>query len=200
MPRSENRARVLMCAIGLLLTVVEVSGFGFDFANDTVGFGLICVAAAQLAAGSVHPWWLVAAVSAGLAAVVSLFTYGGVVGQLMPYTYRLWTAMSYLDTVATAGVVVGLTLAAWRHTETQGGRLGRSLPLVAGIYVVAAGLQLFLSGSESAYYGTLGHVRQAVVVITGLLQVLAVVVTFLAAGSKADEPDPDDRGNHGLTP
>jgi len=175
-----------MCALGLLLTVVDVSGFGVDFANDTVGFGLICLAAARLMAGSTHSWWLVTSVSAGLSAVVSLFTYGGVVGQLVPYTYRLWTATTYLDTVATAGVVVGLTLAAWRHTETQGGRLRLWLPPAAGIYAVAAALQLVLFGSESASYGTLGHVRQAVLVITGLLQVLAVVVTFLAASSTAN--------------
>lgn len=192
MPRSEpspektgdDRTHVLMCAIGLLLTVVEVSGFGVDFANDTVGFGLVCLAAARLVAGSAHPWWLVASVSAGLAAVVSLFTYGGVVGQLVPYTYRLWTAMLYLDTTATAGVVVGLTLAASTHTAMRGGRL---LPFVAGIYVLAAGLQLALFGNESASYGTLGHVRQAVQVLIGLLHVLAVVVTFLAATSKANE-------------
>lgn len=183
MPRTENRTHVLMCAIGLLLTVVEVSGFGVDFANDTVGFGLVCYAGARLVAGSAHPWWLVSSASAGLSAVVSLFTYGGVVSQLVPYTYRLWTAMFYLDTVATAGVVVGLILAAWQHTEERAGRLGPWLPTVAGIYLVATGLQLVLFGSESASYGTLGHVRQAVVVITGLLQVLAVVITFLAASS-----------------
>lgn len=184
---------MVMCATGLLLTIVEVNGFGVDFANDTVGYGLICFAAARLVASSAHPWWLVASLSAGLSAVVSLFTYGGVVGHLVPYTYRLWTAMFYLDTTATAGVVVGLTLAAWRHAGTRRGPLGRSIPLFAGIYVVAAGLQLVLFGSDSAYYGTLGHVRAAVVVITGLLQVLAVVVMFLAASSKLDVPDPDGR-------
>ena len=182
---SENRTHVLMCALGLLLAVVEVNGFGVDFANDTVGFGLICLAAARLIASSAHSWWLVASVSAGLSAVVSLFTYGGVVGQLVPYTYRLWTAMTYLDTVATAGVVVGLTLAAWRHTETQGSRPRLWLPVAAGIYAVAAALQLVLFGSESASYGPLGNIRQVVLVITGLLQVLAVVVTFLAASSTA---------------
>lgn len=177
-------------AIGLLLTVVEVNGFGVDFANDTVGCGLVCFAAARLVAGTAHPWWLVASVSAGLAAVVSLFTYGGVVGHLIPYTYLLWTAMFYLDAIATAGMVVGLTLAAWKHGETRPVRLRGSLPFVAGAYVVAAGLLLVLFGSDSAYYGTLGHVRAAVVVITGLLQVLAVVVMFLAANSKPDKPDP----------
>ena len=184
---SENGTHVLMCALGLLLTVAEVSGFGVDFANDTVGFGLICFGAARLVSGSTHSWWLVASVSAGLSAVVSLFTYGGVVGQLVPYTYRLWTAMTYLDAVATAGVVVGLTLAAWRHAESQGSRHRPWLPLAAGIYAVAAALQLVLFGTESASYGTLGHVRQVVLVITGLLQVLAVVVTFQAANSRADD-------------
>lgn len=184
---------MVMCSIGLLLTSVEVNGFGVDFANDTVGYGVICFAAARLVAGSAHPWWLVASLSAGLSAVVSLFTYGGVVGQLVPFTYRLWTAMFYLDTIATAGVVVGLTLAAWWLTGIRSGLLGRSIPLVAGTYVVAAGLQLVLFGSDSAYYGTLGHVRATVVVITGLLQVLAVVVMFVAASSQPDGPDPDGR-------
>ena len=182
--RIANATRVLMCAIGLLLTIVQVSAYGVDFANDTIGFGLVCLGAGGLVAGSAHPWWLLVSVSAGLAAVLSLFTYGGMVGQLVPYTYRLWSTLFYLDTIATAGVVIGLALAARRQIQARHGRIGPWLPYVGGIYAVAAGLQVVVFGSESAY-GVLGHVRQAVVLITGMTQILIVIVTFLAAGDPA---------------
>ena len=80
-PADGASAAFLTCAVGLLLTVVEVTGFGFDFANDTLGFALVCAGATRLPRIGGSKWVGLTVVSAGLAALVSLFTYGGPAGQ-----------------------------------------------------------------------------------------------------------------------
>lgn len=178
---------ILLCAVGLFLTVVEITGFGFDFANDTVGFVLVCIGAARLPADPGRVWSLFAAVSAGLAAVVSLFTYGGPAGQVLPMTYRLWNTMFHLDTTATAGVVIGLLLmvrATAASTTERASLPVRALPFLAALYALSAAFQMLLFASQSAYFGPLGHLRQVVGVMIGLLQSLTVIAVFLAARTR----------------
>ncbi len=175
---------LLLCGVGLLLTVIELNGFGFDVADDTVGFGLVCIGATRLPATAGRPWARLTAVSAGLAALVSVFTYGGPAGQVVPMTYRLWTATTYLDAATTAGVVTGLLLVVRTQARsTSGGEPWpvRALPFVAATYLVAAALSAPLVASPSAYSGPLGDLRQAVAVIVGGIQGLAVVAVLLAA-------------------
>lgn len=172
-----------MCAIGLFLTVVQVNGFGFDFANDTIGFALVCVGAARLPGGPGKPWSLLVAASAGLAALASLFTYGGPAGVLWPMTYRLWNAAFYLESAAVAGVVIGLLLMLGSGAATRGSSPPAAWVLVAlaGVYTVAATLQMVLFAARSAYFGPLGHLQQASLVVVGLVECLTVIAVFLAA-------------------
>lgn len=175
-------APLTMCAIGLLLTVVQVNGFGFDFANDTIGFALVCVGAARLPGGPAKPWNLLVAASAGLAALASLFTYGGPAGVLWPMAYRLWNAAFYLESAAVAGVVIGLLLMLGSDAARGSSPpVARARVLLAGVYAVAATLQMVLFAARSAYFGPLGHLHQASLVVVGLVECLTVIAVFLAA-------------------
>lgn len=183
-PADGASAAFLTCAVGLLLTVVEVTGFGFDFANDTLGFALVCAGATRLPRIGGSKWVGLTVVSAGLAALVSLFTYGGPAGQVLALTYRVWNVMFYLDTLTAAGVVTGLLMVVMVRIRMQGGPgawMVRGLPPAVGLWVLAALLSMVLFASQAAYYGPLGQLRQVVGVLVGGLQVLTVVAAFLAA-------------------
>lgn len=173
---------LLLCAVGLFFTVVVVTGFGFDFANDTAGFVLVGIGAARLSGAAAGPWRLLTVVSAGLAALVSLFTYGGPAGQLLSLTYRLWNAMFYLDTVATAGVVTGLLMVTWTLARSPAPARWqvRALPVLAGGYVLVVALSMVLFANQSAYSGTLGHLRQVVGIVIGAVHSLTVVAAFVS--------------------
>jgi hypothetical protein len=174
---------LLLCGIGLLLTVVEIPGFGFDFADDTLGLGLVCAGAARFPTTGGRPWALLTVVAAGCGALVSLFAYGGPAGLVVPRAHRLWDTAFYLDTLTTAAVVVGLLMLIRGRTmaTTDGLRAVRKLPMVLGAYIVAAALMALLFGNEAAYVGVLGGVRQAAGVIVGGVHVAAAVVVLLAS-------------------
>lgn len=176
-----------MCAIGLFLTVVQVNGFGVDFANDTIGFALVCVGATRLPGGSAKPWNLLLAACAGLAALVSLFTYGNPAGVLWPLAHRFWDATFYLESAAVAGVVIGLLLMLGSDAAGGGSSppVARALVLLAGLYAVAVTLQMVLFAAASAYFGPLGHLQQASLVTVGLVECVTVVAIVLAARSRA---------------
>jgi hypothetical protein len=175
---------LLLCGIGLFLTVVEVNGFGFDVADDTVGFLLVCVGALRLSSFVGRRLSLLTAVAAGLAALVSLFTYGGPAGVVLPMTHRFWDQTFLLDTATTAGVVIGLLLVVWSRARPASSAPPwsvRALPLLAVTYLVAAALSVPLVTNPSAYVGMLGNVRQAVGVLVGAVQGLTAVAVLLAA-------------------
>lgn len=174
---------LLLCAIGLLLTVADVNGFGFDFANDTVGYALV-------AAGSVSArptwtsWWSALAVTSAVAAAVGLFTYGGVVSKLVSGSYFLWESMFYA-VILLGGAVVALLALALRTTVRDRHR-EVALLLLAVTTVVLTGVRLLMRLFEIGVYGPTNYLLQLVVVMNGLLALALLVLVFLVVTDTGD--------------
>lgn len=176
-----DRAIPLSCAVGLLLTLTAVPGFGLDFADDTVGYSLLALGAARAAAGgaAARGWWRLVAGSAVMTALISLVGYGGLLTHLVPYTFRWWSTLSYLQVGADAVTVAALVAALW---VAHRGRPGyRYLPFLALGLLVAGVAQAVLLANTGAYVGGLASVRQVVGVVLGLFHLVAVVMAFDAS-------------------
>jgi hypothetical protein len=183
-PASPASTPLLLCGIGMLLTVVEVNGFGADIADDSIGFALVAVGAARCAGQAGRRWCIATAAAAAVAAVVSLFAYGGPAGLVTQDSFTVWHLVFLLETAATAGVVAGVLLIVW---STSGARRTRALPALAAACVCAAAVQIGLFDSPAAYIGPLGYVRQSAGVMIGLLHSLTVVAAFTAACTRTAE-------------
>ena len=171
--------RLELCAVGLLLTVVEVSGFGVDFANDTVGYALVAGAAVRLRGDG--PGWGILGLLAALAAVVALFTYGGVVSKAFAGSYVLWESMFHAAAVLGGAVVAGLAWAlAARFPGTTGPQLLRTIGVLAAVLaMVPVSLRLLGIGVS----GPGSHLLQLLLVGSGLVALVVVVIAFRSACS-----------------
>lgn len=183
------RTSLLLCAVGLLFTVTEVNGFGFDFASDTVGHALVAVGATIQRPR--NAWWVATSVAAVLAAVVGLFTYGGVASKLFSGSYVLWESAYSLATLL-SGAVVALLAVALRSADNAlsfgaRGSTYRSMFLgtVAPMVVVLTVVPVVMGRLEVGIYGPASYLRQLFGVLAGLLALAVVVLLLLASRDPA---------------
>jgi hypothetical protein len=180
---------LLLSAVGLLLTLTNVNGFGFDVANDSVGYVLIAVGSV-----SVRPrtaWWSALAVASAIAAAVGLFTYGGVVSTLVPGSYVLWEPMSYASSLL-AGAVVALLATALTGVAREPGRTAFLLVIAVAtvvLAVVAAVMRILQIGIS----GPASYLLQLTVVGSGLLAIALLVLVFLAMNDMREFARPPRR-------
>jgi len=145
---------------------------------------LVATGAVQAARLSSRAWWLAVAVAAGVAGTLSLLAYGGLVAVLVPYAFRLWSTVSYLEAACGTVAFTALFLALWKSHALAPGQLHRSLPAVATAHAILGLLSVAIMASSSAYFGPVGYLRQVVGVSIGLLQLLAVVAVLASSYSR----------------
>lgn len=164
----------LAVGIGLLVVLLEVPGFGVDFANDIVGFALVAWAAwRRCPAGR----WRAVAGLAAVAAAVSLFGYGGPASHLVVLGDTAWIGLVVTEMLVRAAVF-GAALWALAGSCT-GARLTRGLLVGATVVLAAAALGwsliVALAGGVA---GAAGVLAQGCAVVVGLVQGLTVVLFF----------------------
>lgn len=157
-----------LVAVGMLLVLLEVPGFGIDFANDIVGH--LVVAGAVLR--SPAPGRRLVAGLAVLAAAVSLFGYGGPASQLVVLSDDLWTVAVAAEMLTGSSVFVAVL---WSLSTVEPTRRTRLLPLVAALLALATvGWALVVVLGDVAG----GILLQLFGVMIGLLRGLTVVAAF----------------------
>ena len=164
----------LVVPIGLLLVVLDVPGFGMDFANDTVGFALVAWAGLRLCPGG---RWSTVGILATLAAVASVFGYGGPVSRLVVFGDETWTGVVVTEILLGAAVFAAVLWALAGGMSLS--RRARVLVLAAAsALVVAAGGRALLMAVDGGLAGTSGAVAQLCGVLDGLVRALAIALTF----------------------
>lgn len=162
-----------VCAVGLLLTVVELRVFGVDLTDDAVGFALVLRGVLGLPATRAR---IVAAVGAAAAALVSLIGYGAPAAQLLPAAFPGWVLVAQLRAVATATTVVALLVL---MRPAMPALLRRVTPFLAGAYAIALVGWLCLVSGEQGFTGTLGLLRQLLAAGLGAAPIAVVAVALL---------------------
>lgn len=163
----------LVVGVGLLVVLLDIPGFGVDFANDIVGFALVAWAAwRSRPAGR----WSLVAVLAGVAAVVSVFGYGGPASHVLVFGDATWTWIVVTEMLARSAVFVAVL---WALTGSSTlSRRARGVLVVTSVVLAAAALGwsliLALAGGVA---GTSGLLAQGFAVVVGLIQGLAAVLS-----------------------
>lgn len=164
---------LLAVAIGLLLVVLEVPGFGVDFANDIVGYAVVAWAAWMVCPGE---RWSLVGILAACAAAVSVFGYGGPASHVMVFTDQVWTLLVVTET-AVGGSVFAAVLWALAGGATASRRT-RALVAGAAVLVVAAAGRAVILPLDGGLAGTSGAVAEACGVVDALLRGLTVALTL----------------------
>lgn len=165
----------LLCAVGMLLLVAEVPAFGFDLADDALGFALVAIGAWQHRSGG--RWWRATAGLAGLGVLTDLFTYGGVVSRFLEVGYLFWDWTLY-GSIAVTGLVVALLAMALRSDIGSAAPAPWLLLVAIGI-AAATGLHLLLVAGRVNMYGPMSFAPQLTSLTIGGLTLLLVVLSFL---------------------
>lgn len=174
--RPATGAALLLSAIGLLLTVTVVNGFGLDLANDTVGY--VLVAAGSLSRRGRTPWWWALASVSAVAAVVQLFVYGGPASHIATGSDGLWESMFFASNLLAGAVVALLAMSLRTKTRDEGRSVVLLTIAVTASVLTLASLSIRLLGA--GIRGPGHYLLEMMVVLNGLLALVLVVVTFLA--------------------
>lgn len=165
---------VIAVGIGLLIVLLEVPGFGVDFANDILGFTLVAWAAWRLRP---EIGWSTVAVLAGAAAAVSVFGYGGPASRIVVFGDRTWILLVVAEMIVRSAVF-GAVL--WALTGSGAvSRRTRGLLVAATVALTVATLGWALAvATAGGVAGASGALAQACAVVVGLLQGLTILLIF----------------------
>ncbi len=177
------RDPVVLCAVGLLVTVTDIRAFGFDLTDDTIGYGLVALGAwlaGRDEAARARVWWRLTAAGAAVCAVLTLIAFSGPVGRFLVYPAWLWSGVSSGEAIIVATTLAALAVAL--RGRLPSGSRGRTVLTVgaAAVVLTAIGMVVLL-GSGRGYTGVTGAVVQLLGSVDGLTAAILVVLAFLAA-------------------